>query len=167
MLRPRMGGGRRRGDAWHVVGLLLLLVLVGGGLVATEGADIRPVTVEVMEAEAGAANGPLLLRFDLPAQQLQAMPWAVWVPRIPRDAVWLEADGWSSTERDFFAPRRAEGVLPGGYVFLLPRAWEGPVELQLHARSAPDAHLQPRVMATVEVARCFDSIDQSRIFIVQ
>lgn len=148
-----MGGGRRRGDAWNVVGLLLLLVLVGGGLVATDGADIRPVTVEVMEAGPGVGNGPLLLRFDLPAQQAQAMPWAVWVPRIPRHAVWLEADGWSSTERDFFAPRRAEGVLPGGYVFLLPRAWEGPVELQLHARSAPDAHLQPRVMATVEVAR--------------
>src|SRR5699024_7845342 len=99
MLRPRMGGGRRRGDAWHVVGLLLLLVLVGGGLVATDGADIRPVTVEVMEAGPGVGNGPLLLRFDLPAQQAQAMPWAVWVPRIPRHAVWLEADGWSSTER--------------------------------------------------------------------
>ncbi|MGY0634229.1 GGDEF domain-containing protein [Luteimonas sp. A478] len=153
MLRSRAGGQPRRGDVWHVVGLLVLLVLVGSGLATTESARTSPVAVEIITPDGGAAPGTLQLRFNLPAKESRASPWVIWVPRVSRHAIWLEAHGWSSAERDFFAPDPVEGVLPGGYVFMLPQRWEGPIVATLHAHPGPGASLQPRVMPVIEAAR--------------
>lgn len=152
MLRARAAGAARRGEFWHVAGLLVL-VLVGSGLAATEGMHTRPVAVTMAGPDTQGAAGSLQLRFSLPPEQPQATRWAVWVPRVSRHAVWLEARDWRSSERDFFAPNPIEGVLPGGYVFLLPPRWEGPVEATLHADPGPGRGLQPRVMPAIEVAR--------------
>src|SRR5690606_28195964 len=46
-----------------------------------------------------------------------------------------------------------EGVLPGGYAFVLPRRWEGPVEATLHVLPAAGTPLQPRVMPIAGAAR--------------
>ncbi|MEN1927260.1 GGDEF domain-containing protein [Luteimonas qiangzhengi] len=153
MLRVRAGTQPRRGDVWHVVGLLLLLALVGSGLATTERARTSAVAVQTLSSAEGAAPGTLQLRFTLPARESQAAPWVVWVPRLSQHAIWLEAHGWSSAERDFFAPDPVEGVLPGGYVFMLPLRWEGPIEATLHAQPGLDAGLQPRVMSAIEAAR--------------
>lgn len=147
-------GFPRGGDFWHVVGLLLLLGVVAGALASAGVADPGRIPAEVAPASgATAAGAALQMSFELPPVKPGDPPWVVWVPRVARDAVWVEAYGWRSPERSFFAPDRAEGVLPGGYVFVLPRRWEGPVEATLHALPEPGAALQPRVMPATSAAR--------------
>lgn len=150
-LRPQVPRG---GDLWHVAGILLLVGLVAAALVANpvRNGATGQVPVEVVAAE-GAGPGALRIRFELPPAAPGEPPWVVWMPRLVKDAVWLEAYGWNSPRRGFYSPDPAEGVLPGGYSFPLPRRWEGPVEATLHALPAPAAAMRPLVLPAGEAVR--------------
>ena len=155
MLSRLRAGARRGGDFWHVAGLLLLLGLVASALAGTAGWGAGQVPVEVLPGAAAPGADPtaIRIRFELPPARPGDSPWVVWLPRVARDAVWLEAHGWRSPERSFFSPDPVEGVLPGGYAFALPRRWEGQVEATLHVLPAPGAAPQPRVMLATAAAR--------------
>src|SRR5690554_692186 len=150
-------GTPRGGDFWHVAALLLLVGLVASALAtATDGAGYAgqiPIEVVPMPGATGADADALQIRFELPPVQRGDPPWVVWVPRVARDAVWIEAYGWRSPERSFYVPDPVEGVLPGGYAFVLPRRWEGLVEATLHVLPAAGTPLQPRVMSIAGAAR--------------
>lgn len=153
-LRPEVPRG---GGLWPVAGLLLFMGLVAGALVIgpiRHGENGRvPVEVSAAADPGAADSGALRIRFELPPDRPGEALWVVWVPRVAREAVWLEAYGWSSPQRRFYAPDPAEGVLPGGYSFVLPRRWEGPIEATLHARPATGAALRPLVMPVSDAAR--------------
>jgi diguanylate cyclase (GGDEF)-like protein len=150
-----------RHDRLFAAGMAWLLVLfVVGVLAATRSvADEMPVQ---LQAGAGAAlssdGGALLLpggssreataqlRFALPPPDPSASRWVVWLGREPVDALWLQAPGWRSAERDFFHPASDEGVLPGGFILPLPATWQGEIALTLHARGSVRTALRPWVL---------------------
>lgn len=157
MLSRLRDGQLRRSSPWHLAGLLLLACLLASTLAVAGSVDDGQVAVEAMPA-AGAATADagvetVTIRFDLPPRRADGDPWVAWFPRSARESIWLEAPGWRSPERAFYAPGADEGLLPGGYTFPLPAEWEGPVEVTLHARPALGGTWQARIMSATDAAR--------------
>jgi diguanylate cyclase (GGDEF)-like protein len=141
-----------------VVGLAWLLVLFVVGGLAANHAPASEVGVQ-MQPESGArvsddgrvlvigpGSGVATLRFTLPPPDPSASRWVVWMGRDPLASLWLQGVGWTSAQRQFFAPTADEGVMPGGFLLALPGNWQGAVVLQLHASSDARVALRPRVM---------------------
>ncbi|HEU4813307.1 MAG TPA: diguanylate cyclase [Xanthomonadaceae bacterium] len=72
-----------------------------------------------------------------------------WVVRLERDslALRIESGTWHGALRDFFAPRREVGLLPGSFSFNLPAGWSGPRTLDLVVATDAPRTLWPRVMS--------------------
>ena len=85
------------------------------------------------------------MHFELPRASPGAPPWVV---QLERDslALRLESGAWRGPVRDFFAPRRDAGLLPGSFTFALPAGWSGPRELELVVAADAPRTLWPRVM---------------------
>ena len=98
-------------------------------------------------------RGSALLRFELPPADDAGTGWALWLDRMPVDALWLEGPGWSSPRRDFYAPAAEEGALPAGFLFPLPAGWHGPMALTLHAQGGSAVALRPRLLPAANAAR--------------
>ena len=147
----------------------LLVLFVVGGLAATRStADEVPAQLQARGGATLSSDGGALLlpgggnreavaelRFSLPPPDPAASRWVVWLPRDPVDALWLQAPGWRSAERNFFHPAGDEGVLPGGFILPLPATWQGDIALTLHARGNVRTALGPRVLhetAAMQVA---------------
>ncbi|MEO6155494.1 MAG: diguanylate cyclase, partial [Thermomonas sp.] len=85
------------------------------------------------------------LQFELPLAADQR--WVLWMPRDPFNAVRVTSLDGSIQSSDFFRPAEAEGGLPVGYVFALPRESMGlqrlRLDLQGEVRSAPT----PRILS--------------------
>jgi diguanylate cyclase (GGDEF)-like protein len=113
-------------------------VLSGG----EPGRDGHSVAVEDGEAR-------LQLRFDLPPATAGG-GWLLRVERVGVDRVEVVADGWRSGPRSFFAPRAAEGLLPGAFEFVLPSSWSGPQVLELVAAGRGPYTLRPAVLPAAE-----------------
>ena len=105
----------------------------GEGRISPLSDDARAVIVEGGRERLVRAR----LRFVLPPMQPGESPWVVWMGREPIDALALRSSGWRSQERDFFAPKTDETLLPAGFMFHLPSNWEGRrMELRARAKSA-------------------------------
>jgi diguanylate cyclase (GGDEF)-like protein len=150
-----------RHDRLFAAGMAWLLVMFVVGVLAATRSMADEVPVQ-LQAGAGATlsgdGGALLLRgggsrevaaqlrFSLPPPDPAASRWVVWLGRDPVDALWLQAPGWRSAERDFFHPASDEGVLPGGFILPLPASWQGEIVLTLHARGSVRTALRPLVL---------------------
>lgn len=152
MLNRLRGEGIGTGGLWQFGGLVLLMALVAGALAGVDGAGGDPVAVRILPAP-GSASDATTIQFELPAAGAESPPWVIWLPRDARQAVWIEAHGWRSGKLDFYRPDPAEGVLPAGYRFELPRRWEGPITATVHAWPADGAAPEPRVMPLPQAAR--------------
>lgn len=152
MLSRGRGEGIGTGGLWQFGGLVLLVALVAGALAGVGSPGEDPVMVEILPGP-GKAPEATTIRFELPPAVAEAPPWVVWLPRDARQVVWIEARGWRSRELNFYRPDPAEGVLPAGYRFELPRRWEGPVTATVHAWPANGATPEPRVMRLPQAAR--------------
>lgn len=154
---------------WFVIGglcllpLLLLYLFVSGGPMRPNEGKI-PVVLSAQPDSLGQAvelsrdGQALLLRgdgrrsqvdmsFTLPQQQSESPHWVVWMRRIPLDSIRLSAgEQWHSSERSFLVPSAEDGILPVGYVFRLPSAWEGDIRLRLEASSLRMSSLRPEVV---------------------
>ena len=71
-----------------------------------------------------------------------------WVLRLERDTVAfrLESGAWRGPVRDFFAPRREAGMLPGAFITALPASWSGARTLELVIVADAPRMLRPQVM---------------------
>ena len=150
-----------RHDWLFAAGMAWLLVLFVVGVLAATRSIADEVPAQ-LQASAGATlsddSGALLLpgggsrevaaqlRFSLPPPDAEASRWVVWLGRDPVDALWLQAPGWRSAERDFFHPAGDEGLLPGGFIMPLPATWHGEIVLTLHVRGSVRTALRPRVL---------------------
>lgn len=114
-----------------------------------------PVAVAPLPQAAGAAREApgqsLRLRFELPMPR-EGSHWVVRVERRALEEVWLQRGGWRSPVQGFFVADEDAGVLPSSFLFALPAHWQGPVELDLHARGGARA-LQPEVMDRAQAMR--------------
>jgi diguanylate cyclase (GGDEF)-like protein len=155
---------------WFAIGglcllpLLLLYLFVSGGPIRPNETKI-PVALELQTdaLEQGAAlsrDGQALLlkgdghlsqadlRFTLPRRESESPHWVVWMRRVPLNSIQLSAgEQWHSSERSFLVPSAEDGVLPVGYVFRLPSAWEGDIRLRLEASSLRMSSLRPEVIS--------------------
>ncbi|WP_407354231.1 GGDEF domain-containing protein [Luteimonas sp. R10] len=164
-------GRAHRHDAVFAAGLGVLLCLLAAAIVGGSGsggdrAAAVPLTVVATgEADVGA-DGALRhaggrsrqssarLRFELPPMQSDGPYWAVWIPRVPVTALWLQGGDWRSARRGFFAAGESEEVaLSGGYLIPLPRGWQGPVELDLYVQGVAAIALRPQVLRVDAAAR--------------
>ena len=93
------------------------------------------------------------LRFSLPPVAEDESRWVIWTPRDPVDGMELRAGDWRSGMRDFYRPQPAEGLLPGGYVFPLPSAWQGEVVLEMYVQSSVRSAFSPQLMRESEAMR--------------
>jgi len=107
----------------------------------------------LLQASGAQARSAALLRFRLPEADGAGSRWVVRLERDPVDAIWLQRGDWRSEVLGFFAPADSEGILPSAYLFPLPAAWEGEVELELHARGNVRSALRPKVMRESEAMR--------------
>jgi diguanylate cyclase (GGDEF)-like protein len=154
---------------WFAIGglcllpLLLLYLFVSGGPVQPNASKI-PIALEIApdSLERGAAlsrDGQALLlkgdgirsevdlSFTLPRRESESPHWVVWMRRVPLDSIRLSAgEQWHSSERSFLLPSAEDGILPVGYVFRLPSAWEGDIRLRLEASSLRMSSLRPEVV---------------------
>lgn len=88
------------------------------------------------------------LRFTIPRDDAQASHWVLWVRRVPLQSLRLSAgEHWQPGPRSFLRPDAEDGVLPVGYLFRLPGAWEGDIRLQLEASSLRKSALHPEVVS--------------------
>ena len=152
MLRRPGGEAFATGGLWQFGGLMLLMVLVASMLARVDGAAADPVAVRLLPG-ADAAAGTTTVRFELPPVSAEAPPWVVWLPRDPRQSIWIEAHGWRSQELGFYQPSPVEGLLPVGYGFALPRRWEGSITATVHAWPDARAAPEPRVMSLAQATR--------------
>ena len=152
MLSRARGEGSRSGGLWQLGGLLLLVAIVGAALAGLGGAGGDPVSVQAMPG-ASAGVDSTTIRFELPPAGADAPPWVIWLPRQPYQSVRVDAHGWSSRELGFFRPDDAEGVLPSGFAFELPRRWEGPITATIHVSPAGARVAWPRVVSRVQANR--------------
>ena len=148
MLSRARGPGA--GAWWQLGGLLLLSLLVAGAVAGLGGASAGSIPLQMTAAP---EPGPATIRFELPPATPEAAPWVVWVPRQAGRTMWIEAHGWRSPELSFYAPDPAEGLLPAGYSFELPRRWEGPITATLHPRLAASSAPAVRVLPLDQAAR--------------
>lgn len=101
----------------------------------------------------GAAAGMVeaTLVFRLPATQDEH--WVLWLPHDPFDEVVLAADGWSPRPQRYFRPDVADGLLPAGFGFALPRDWSGEREVHLRLRGGVRAAPTPSIVSEREALR--------------
>lgn len=91
------------------------------------------------------------LEFDLPLAADQR--WLLWMPRDPFTSVRVTAMDGSTQSSGFFRPSAAEGMLPAGYAFALPRDSTGSQRLRLDLQGAVRSASTPRIMSEQEVLR--------------
>ena len=131
----------------------LVAAAVAGGLPESRGVAVAVSALEDAPRPAGIADGRVhrarLLRFELPASAGDSQ-WMLRLEREAVDAVWLQGSGWRSQAQGFFRPGEAAGVLPGSYLFDLPTAGPGPVELELHTIGDARGALHPQVMTAAQ-----------------
>ncbi len=159
---------------WFAIGglallpLLLLYLFFAGGPTRPNATKI-PITLEAQPDSLGQAvaisrDGQALLlkgaghrsqadlSFTLPRQESESPHWVVWMRRVPLDSIRLSAgEQWHSSARSFLVPSAEDGILPMGYVFRLPSAWEGDIRLRLDASSLRMASLRPEVVSEAVV----------------
>ena len=122
-------------------------------LVLVEGADRARLVGDargVMLSQPGEAR--VRLHVVLPDASPGDPPWVV---RLERDslALRLESGTWQGPVRDFFAPRREAGLLPGSFSFTLPAGWSGARTLELVVAADAPRTLWPRVMTRDQAIR--------------
>ncbi|TDK21728.1 GGDEF domain-containing protein [Luteimonas aestuarii] len=93
------------------------------------------------------------LRFSLPPVATDESRWVLRLPRDPVDGIELRRDGWRSTRYGFYTPQRVEGLLPGGYVFPLPLAWQGETQLVMQVDSSLRGAFTPKLMRESDAMR--------------
>lgn len=93
------------------------------------------------------------LAFALPPTNADDSRWVLWLPRDPVDRIELRRGDWRSGTREFYRPQASEGLLPGGFVFPLPIAWQGDTRLELHVESSVRSALSPRLMRESDAMR--------------
>jgi GGDEF domain-containing protein len=93
------------------------------------------------------------LQFSLPPVRADESRWVLRVPRGPVDAIELRRGDWRSARRDFYRPQPEEGLLPGGYLFPLPSAWQGDTRLELHVESSVRGAFTPKLMRESDAMR--------------
>ncbi len=143
--------------------LLLYLILSGGPLQPSE--PNIPVVVQPLPdatgqvAEVSRDGRALLLKgngqasqaelvFTLPRSEAESPHWVVWMRRVPLQDLRLSAgEHWRSSERNFLSPIAEDGILPVGYLFRLPSAWEGELRVRLDATSLRSSSLRPEVVS--------------------
>lgn len=153
------------------LGMALLLCLfaaaVTGAVPLAQGeVGIAIVPVDAAPgADATAGRGAVVLKggrdrsaavrlsFALPPTAQDESRWVLWMPRDPVDAIELRRGDWRSDVLGFYRPQYAEGLLPGGYVFPLPSAWQGDVQLEMRVESGIRAALAPRLVRESEAMR--------------
>src|SRR5690554_2897292 len=96
MVRRRDGGEPGAGRLWQAAVLLLSAALVASALAAAGdvGGGRLPAEVSPVGALPDAGTGVARIRFELPRADAGHASWVVWVPRVARESVWLEGDGW-------------------------------------------------------------------------
>lgn len=72
--------------------------------------------------------------------------WWLWMPRTPVEDLWIQIDGWRSPSHSFFDPDGNESALTSGYYFALPQGVAGTITIRMHARSAGQSVLTPRLI---------------------
>jgi diguanylate cyclase (GGDEF)-like protein len=138
---------------------LSVLAVGGAGHAAPAGDVAPPVRLELPPGAStarlvGDGRGVQLLRagevrvrlrVDLPPTRPGDPPWVL---HLERDsfAFRLESGPWREDVRDFFAPRRAGGLLPGAFSANLPASWSGPRMLVLVVAADAPRTLWPKVM---------------------
>lgn len=156
------------------VGLALLLALFAAVVAAAVQAPVEEVELrlEPLAVSDGSlsrlsADGRALLirggstpgdaaarlHLDLPATAPGESRWVVWAGRAAVDRIVLEANGWRSRSRDFYAPSRSAGLLPTGFLFPLPDDHAGATTLDLHASSGQRGALRIRVLRETAAMR--------------
>jgi diguanylate cyclase (GGDEF)-like protein len=148
--------------------LLSLFAAVVAGAVPEVGEDLR-IAVAGVDAEGHPGQWQdtdvvrvpgghqretrVWLRFSLPPVQPDESRWVLRMPRDPVEAIELQAGDWRSPRRGFYAPEPGEGLLPGGYVFPLPSAWQGETQLLLRVDSSVRGAFAPKLMREADAMR--------------
>lgn len=151
---------------WGMLAMGLAMVLAAPSSVATGvGAQVSPRLEIVSGAPlarlvgdgrgvvlSGAGEARVRLHVVLPPARPGEPPWVV---RVERDslALRLESGTWHGPMRDFFAPRREAGLLPGSFTFALPSGWSGPRALDLVVVADAQRIVWPRVMRSDDAIR--------------
>lgn len=160
-----------RGPATHpqaafAVGLLVLLLVLAGGLVAMTAPYARSHVDVTLSAHPGqVASGKIVdagrvlllegghhaeaaarMHFTLPAADPSAARWVVWLDRQPLDVLQLRRDDWAPQPLSFYRPAPGEGVLPAAYIVPMPAHWTGEVTLDLRVSGEVRDALRPRVL---------------------
>ena len=148
----------------YVLGSVVLFGLLIAAVVGMVGAAATssevPIRIEpLMNARLGADGDSLnvadgtaqaRLQVQLPAAQTDreghSQRWVLWMPRSPVEDVWLQYGDWQSRRESFFAPSSQDALLASGFFFALPDSLSGDVEIRLHARSAGQSVLAPRII---------------------
>jgi len=101
----------------------------------------------------GAADGRIdaTLAFRLPDAGDEH--WVLWLPHDPFDEVAPAADGWLPSPQRYFRPDAADGLLPAGYAFPLPRDWSGEREIRLRLQGGVRAAPTPRILSERDALR--------------
>ncbi len=95
-----------------------------------------------------------VLEFSLPPTGEDESRWVIWLPRDPVEAIELrKGEEWQSQTLDFYHPAAHEGLMPGGYVFPLPSAWQGTTQLEMHIESRVRSAMSPRLIRESEAMR--------------
>lgn len=147
--------------------LCLFAAAVAGAVPRMEsevGVAIQPVGAA--SASGGAGLGQVqvpggrtpatsvLLEFTLPATGEDESRWVIWMPRDPVDSIVLtRGEDWRSQPLGFYRPGTTEGLLPGGYLFPLPSAWEGAIQVEMHIESGVRGSMSPRLIRESEAMR--------------
>ena len=147
--------------------LCLFAAAVAGAVPVAQGeVGITVVPADAPHAADAAPHGGIVvlrggrdrtttagLSFRLPPTAQDESRWVVWMPRNPADSIELRRGDWRSSVRGFYRPQYAEGVLPGGYVFPLPSAWQGDVRLEMRVEGSIRTTLAPKLMRESEAMR--------------
>ena len=157
---------------WLFAGCMALLLSLFAAAVTGAVPDARSeVGIAIKQADDGrgagdrSARNVVLLQggrdrtavaeliFTLPPTAADESRWVVWMSRDPVDRIELRQGDWRGGPRDFYHPQPDEGLLPGGYVFPLPSAWQGETRLEMHVGSSVRSALAPRLMRESEAMR--------------
>lgn len=169
MKKKAVGTGKLERHWFAIGGIALLPLLLGYLFISAVPQRPAAPTLEVAVAPMTGPSGPsaevsrdghsLLLKddgqaseaelsFTIPRDDAQATHWVLWMRRVPLQSLRLSAgEHWRSSEHSFLQPSAEDGVLPVGYVFRLPSAWEGEIRLKLQALPLRKSALHPEVVS--------------------
>jgi diguanylate cyclase (GGDEF)-like protein len=95
-----------------------------------------------------ARHARVELQFVLPPHTNESPHWVIWLRRAPVDVLQLRvADVWRSEPHSFLVPETRGGPMPVGYLFRLPKSWEGEIRVEMSASALRALTLEPEVIS--------------------